>query len=304
MKDTKYIHSILILFSLFILASCSNESSQGEEDGDTIESQVLSEIDSTAIQLYKFDNTLFSVPSPYQISILIKDLNIEYNPKVINPVSNAQIYNDNFKKALNLGVYGADLAYLNMNNQLNDLAKYFATIKILAEELQLSAAFERKTIERIEENLSNEDSLLHILSKVYRNTDRYLKENNRNNIGVLVLTGGWVESVYFLAQISELTQSDAIMTRLGEQKYPLENLIKILTPYYNDSDQYASLIESLVELAYIFDGIDIEYIYEKPETDSENKITTIKSSTQLLMNVEHINMISKKVNQIRTQVIN
>lgn len=303
MKNTHYIYSIFLFFSLFLLASCGNPSSSFEGEVDSIEAQVLSEIDSSAIQLYKFDNTLFSVPSPYQISILIKDLNIEYNSKIINPVANAQIYNDNFKKALNLGVYGADLAYLNMNNQLSELAKYFATIKIIAEELQLSGAFERKTVERIEENLSNEDSLLHILSKVYRNTDRYLKDNNRNNVGVLVLTGGWIESVYFLAQISEVTQNDAIMERLGEQKYPLENLIKILTPYYNDSDQYAALIEALVELAYIFDGIDIEYNYEKPDTDVENKITTINSSTQLLMNAEHINMITKKVNQIRAQVI-
>ena len=232
----------------------------------------------------------------------MKNLNIEYNSNIINSTGNAQTYTDNFRKSLNLGIYGADLAYLNMNKQIPEAAKYFATIKIMAEELQLSGSFDANTIKRVEKNLSNEDSLLHILSIVYRNTDKYLKENNRQEIGVLVLAGGWIESVYFLSQVAQETQNEEIKNRLGEQKYPLENLIKILTPYYNTSELYGELMESLIDLAYVFDGIDMEYAYEKPITDEENKITTINSSSRLLMNAEHINMISEKVSKIRNGI--
>lgn len=232
----------------------------------------------------------------------MKDLSLEYNPNIINSVGNSQNYTDNFKKALNLGVYGADLAYLNMNKQIPEAAKYFATIKITAEELQLSGAFDMQTIKRVENNLGNEDSLLYILSKAYRNTDRYLKENNRQDIGVLVITGGWIESLYFLSQVAQETQNEDVIRRLGEQKYPLDNLIKILTPYYNNSEQYISLVESLIDLAYVFDGIDVEYKYEEPTVDAVNKLTTINSSSSFKMNADHVNMITEKIVKIRTTI--
>jgi hypothetical protein len=302
MRYLKY--PVLLLAGFVFLWSCNTTTEQETTEETSIEDEVLTEIDKEASQIYKFDNTLFSIPSPYEISILMKDLKIEYNPNIINSVGNAQNYTDNFKKALNLGVYGADLAYLNMNEQIADAAKYFATVKITAEELQLSGAFDATTMQRVEANLGNEDSLLFILSKAYRNADKYLKDNNRQDIGVLVLTGGWIESLYFLTQVAGETKNEEVIKRLGEQKYPLDNLIKILTPYYNSSDQYTNLVESLIDLAYVFDGIDIEYQYVAPETDAANKITTINSSTKLMMNDEHVNMISEKINLIRSSITN
>jgi len=297
-----HLYYFITILALFFVSSCGTST---EENGEqNIEDEVLEEIDSTSTQLYKFDNTLFSIPSPYEVSILMKNLNIEFNPDILNPIGNSPNYTNSFTKALNIGVYGADLAYLNMNDQIPEATKYFATVKIIAEELQLSAAFDVETIKRVESNLGNEDSLLYILSKVYRNTDKYLKENNRQDLGVLVLTGGWIESLSFLAKVAMETNNDQIKERLGEQKYPLDNLIKILTPFYNKSDQYGALIESLIDLAYVFDGIEVEYVYEAPTTNAENKLTMINSSTQLLMNAEHVSMISDKVNKIRTSIIN
>lgn len=297
-----HLYYFITILALFFVSSCGTST---EENGEqNIEDEVLEEIDSTSTQLYKFDNTLFSIPSPYEVSILMKNLNIEFNPDILNPIGNSPNYTNSFTKALNIGVYGADLAYLNMNDQIPEATKYFATVKIIAEELQLSAAFDVETIKRVEANLGNEDSLLYILSKVYRNTDKYLKENNRQDLGVLVLTGGWIESLSFLAKVAMETNNDQIKERLGEQKYPLDNLIKILTPFYNKSDQYGALIESLIDLAYVFDGIEVEYVYEAPTTNAENKLTMINSSTQLLMNAEHVSMISDKVNKIRTSIIN
>ncbi len=302
MRKINLLLSSVLLVGFVFLSSCGSDTNSSTDESQSIDDEVFDEIDTTSAQIYKFDNTLFSIPSPYEISILMKDLNIEYNPNIINPVSNSQTYTDTYKKSLNLGVYGADLAYLNMNKQIPEAAKYFASIKIMAEELQLSGSFDANTIKRVEKNLSNEDSLLHILSIVYRNTDKYLKENNRQDIGVLVLAGGWVESTYFLAQVAQETQNKEIITRLGEQKYPLENLIKILTPYYNVSDQYGAFMESLIDLAYVYDGIEVEYTYEKPVTDAANKMTTINGSSRLKMNAEHVNMISEKISKIRNGI--
>ncbi len=294
---------IVVLLTSCLVWSCKPSSDAETTEEQSIEAEVLDELDLKAAQIYKFDNTLFSVPSPYEVSLLMKDLHLDFNPNMLNSVGNAQNYTDNFEKGLNLGIYGADLAYLNMNKQISEATKYFATVKILTEELQLSGAFDVKTIRRIENNLGNEDSLLYILSKSFRNTDKYLKENNRHDIGVLVIAGGWLESLYFLAQVAEETHHPEIINRLGDQKYPLENLIKILTPYYNNSNQYIDLVESLIDLAYVYDGIDVEYVYAEPTTDALNKITTINSKSKLLMNEEHVSMISEKITKIRNKLI-
>ena len=300
MKRLLLLNIPIALVALLLISSCGSSA-----DGDK-EEQIIEEVfeESSSDNLYKFNNTLFSVPSPYEVSILMKESGVEYNPDIVNPVSNSVNYTSNFLKAINMGVYGSDLAYLNMNEQIPEATKYFATIKILAEELQLSASFDVSVIKRIENNMGNEDSLLNILSKVYRNTDKYLKENQRQDLGVLIISGGWIESLYFLTEIAQTTNFDVVKTRLGEQKYPLDNLIKILTPYYNKSEEYTALIESLIDLAYVYDGIDVEYTYAEPSIDKENKITTINSSSKLLMNQEHVVLITDKIRRIRDQIIN
>jgi hypothetical protein len=60
----------------------------------------------------------------------------------------------------------------------------------MANDLNLSSAFSEGLIKRIENNMGKQDSLLYILSNTYRDVDVYLKENQRQREGVLVLAGG------------------------------------------------------------------------------------------------------------------
>lgn len=261
------------------------------------------EIDSTASTLLKFNNTLFSLPSPYQIAYLAKDLGIDYNKEFLNPINRQLNYTDHYKKALNLGVYGADLGYLNIYEQTPDAISYFSVVKMLSQDLDISGAFDANIVSRIENNMGNKDSLMYIISNAYRNVDKYLEDNNRNDIAALVLTGGWVESLHIITQIYQDEKRQELMNRIGEQQHPLDNLIKILSPYYNESDQYAALVDDLIDLAYIFDAIDIEYTYIEPEVVPEEKLTIINSKTNLKFTDDQIKMISEKVAQIRNSII-
>ena len=287
----------IIGISLF---SCKSDQ---EESEDEIESAIEEEIDSTASTLIKFNNTLFSIPSPYEIAILVKDLNIAYNPEYLSPKKNIVTFTNDFKKGLNLGVYGADLGYLNIYEQNPEAINYFSIVKMLSQELNISNAFDKPTIERIENNMGNKDSLLYILSSAYRRADTYLKENNRNDIGVLILAGGWIESLYILSQIASEHDHPKIAERIGEQKYPLDNLIKVLSPYYNKSGEYSRLIDALIELAYEFDGIDFNYTYISPTVDIENKVTTIHSKSEITINQDQLDIIVTKIEAIRTSII-
>lgn len=300
----KLIKKALLLTLSFILLqflfSCNGDNNTTEED---IEAQIDKQVDSNSTQVIMFNGALFSIPSPYQISLLIKKKNLDFNEELINPIANTNNYTSNFKKALNLGVLGSDLAYLNIYEQTPIAIKYFSKIKTLSQELDISSGFDKDVIERIDKNMGNKDSLLVIVSNSYRKADKFLKENNRNDLGVLILTGGFIESLYSISQLTKDINDQELLYRIGEQKNPLENLIKIISPYYNQSEEYSTLSDMLIDLAYDFDGIDINYTYEEPVVDEPNKLTVINSKSEVIISDELLQMIRDKVTKIRTFII-
>jgi hypothetical protein len=254
-------------------------------------------------QMIKFENTLFSLPSPYQLSVLMKQIGSPFNSEILNPTSNFSKYTSLFKKSVNLGIYGADLAYLNMYEQSPSVITCFSVIKSMSTDLGLTSAFSPKMFERIENNIDNKDSLLFIMSNTYRDVDIYLKENQRQREGALVLAGGWIEAMYLVTQLATETKNQALIERIGESKQPLENLIKILSPYYNESTDIKDLVDDLVILANEFDGVETMYKYEEPEILADKKLTHIHSVTKVKVSDEVLAKISQKVKTIRDLLI-
>ncbi len=289
---------LLILFIVSHLVVGCNGNSEDETNN---------KIDSTLLQnpsIVKINNRLFSIPSPFQVAILVKDNKVPFDKELLNPVQNQTNYSTIFKQALNLGIYGADLSYLNIYEQLPDAAGYFAVIKILSKELGILTTLDEKTLKRIEDNTNNKDSLMHILSNIYREADVYLFNNNRNEVGLQILAGGWIESLYIMTQTQGKYNNQEIINRIGDQKYPLDNLIELNRPYYGKiSDEFDALLEELVELAAIFDGVSVEYTYEPPVVDEENRLTTINSKSKTIINEYQIQKITELTAKIRKSIV-
>lgn len=277
-----------------LLSSCgSGDKKEPEADGkDTASSP----------SLVKLGNAHFSIPSPFQTAMLIKATGAQYNKDILNSPKNFSKYSTNFKKAINLGVYGADVGYVTMYDQTQDALGYIGSIRKLTEELGINNGFDANTMKRFEQNLGKRDSMLSMVAVGYRASDAFLKDNDRLDVGALILTGGWIETLYFSTKVASAKNNQEIINRIGEQKYTLDNLIKLLQPYYNQPD-YTELIDQLIDLAYDFDAIDIEYKYVKPVTDVANKTTTINSSTKVIISKEQLETISKKIEKIRTSIV-
>jgi len=259
--------------------------------------------DPSASKLIKFNNSVFSIPSPYQLAFFIKNLGINYNKEYLNDINNLSLYSTNFKKSINLGIYGADLGYINIYEQIPDATGYFSVLKTLSQDLGIANIFDSKTLSRIEKNMANKDSMLYILSNTYRKADGYLKDNDRNSIAVLIIAGGWVESLHILCTVAQKNPDKQILDKIAEQKHPLNNLIEILSPYYKVSNENMLLTDQLIELAYEYDGIDYLYKYADPVTDAEKKITYINSESQLIINEHQLKSISEKIELLRNSLI-
>ncbi len=191
-----------------------------------------------------------------------------------------------------------------MYDQLPEAAKYFSVVKKLTDELRMGNAIPAELLERIEKNMNNKDSLLYLVALSYRNADSYLINNERNKASTCILAGAWVESLYVLSQIATSGANKEILDRIGEQKYTLENILSLLRPNFGKGDaDFDHLSEKLVDLATVFDGVTIEYSYNPPITDAQNKTTVITSSTKTVISDYQLKTIREMTEDIRKTLI-
>jgi hypothetical protein len=289
----------LLSVTALLTAGCGSDSQKTEGNGTD---STASTTKDTSGALLTIKGETFSIPSPIQTAFLIKGSGANYNKGILNAANKASQYSTNFAKAINLGIYGADLGYVTIYDQSQDAIGFLNAAKKLSDGLGVSAAFDAKTIERFTKNMGNKDSMLSLVGVAYRASDAYLKTNDRSDVSALVLAGGWIETLYFTTDIYKVKPNDEIKRRIAEQKLSLKSLIGLLSEYYTQPE-YTKFIDGLHDLSTVYDGIEFKYTYAKPTTDAKKKLTTINSTTDVTISAEQIDAISQKIRAIRNQII-
>lgn len=295
MKITFLTLGITSAVFLFV-ASCGGS---GKDEKENIDKEI---IDTDASLNTNFDGKIFSIPSPVQTAMLIKGANVPFNQALLNPVENASNYSTEYKQALNLGIYGTDLGYSSLYEQKSVSLKYLSVVEKLTGELGLEGAFDKKFMSRFEKNADNQDSMMVIVADAFRKADNFLKNSNRKPTSSLILTGGWIESLYFACELNREKRNEKIVERIGEQQQTLNTIIEILTEY-NKSGSNNDLIADLKDLKFYFDKVTINYEYVEPKTDEKNKITTLQHKMTVKVNTDILNQITVKVTEIRDNII-
>jgi hypothetical protein len=264
-----------------------------KSEGPTISEAVIGDI-------------LQQIPSPLEISVLLKESGKKYNISYLNSPDNLSKYNSNYKKALNLGIYGTDLGYTNIYEQNQDGVKYMATIKGLADGLNIGQFFDIETIGRLATNSKNLDSLLLITTQNFNNINHYLQTQSRSNLSVLLLTGGWLEAMHITCNVAGSDPDNKeLQEKIGEQKVILENIILLLS-FYKDSDQnMASLLTDMEGLKKAFDKVNITYTYKESTFEVKDGVMVIKdnSTTTIDIKPENITEIRTISSAIRNKII-
>jgi len=253
------------------------------------------------------ESILQQIPSPLEISVLLKESGTNYNEGFLNSTDNIAAYNSNFKKAVNLGVYGTDLGYTNIYEQNQDAIFYLNAIQNLSDGLSIGQFFNFGTIKRLATNSRNLDSLLLITTQNFNSINSYLQEQQRSNLSVLLLTGGWVEALHILCQVSERNpDNQELVERIGEQKIILESIMLLLS-FYSDSDpNIKELTEKMTQLQSRFEDIQITQTYAESTLEEVNGIVTItnKSTSSINITQEDVKKITATVSDIRDYIIN
>jgi len=295
-KLSKYFLALTVLFIGF--SSCNNNNSADIDDIDDID-DVTSLIDDT-VHTKKVKKIFYNVPSPIEMANLMQKAGVEYRKDILNPITNKDNYTLIADIALNLGVYGADLSYTRMFDQIQQSVTYLSAIRTLSDALGIPQEAGSSTISKMEDNMDNRDSLLQIITDTYSSADIYLKENDRGNTATLIIVGGWVEALYIATQVSG--DNKLIYERIAEQKYALNNLIELIKTYNDESLE--EILPKLEDLKTTFDNIDITYTRGDVKTDKNTKSTIIESKAKINISKEQINTITEKIEKIRKEIVN
>lgn len=248
------------------------------------------------------DIIFYNIFTPSDMSNLINEFSSFYKSSLVNSLNNISKYTQSTNKALNIGVYGADLNYLWVFEQSQQASSYVVAIQTLSDQLGIPSNFVTLTADKAEMYAADVDSLKAIARSAYHDITKYLNESGRSNNAALVLLGGWIETLYIA--INMYNQPDAKMiSRIATQKFSLSIIINLLQNQQNDID-VASYLVMLRKLNRAFD----EFVLKVPQgcltIDTTNRRIIIKDNENLKFDADKINNIRQITNDIRNMIVN
>ena len=265
---------LLIGTTALLLGSCGG--SKQEEVDASEEDAPSAGVDSQKISAQNVFNT---IPSRETILALTKQANSEYNIQYLSNTEDVSKYSLESSRALNLGVYGADLNIASIYDQTQESMLYFKCVSIIAKSIGVSNSFDENMGDRMTANQSNRDSTLSIISQAFKSADETLRKNGRPGTSSLLVAGAWTEGLYVACQTAKETKNEPIVKEIFNQNESLNNLIELV--------EVSKVSE---EASYVL--IDLKALKKIIEAKSD-KVFTIDALKEL----------DAKVTELRTKII-
>lgn len=251
------------------------------------------------------EGIISNVSSIVEVSSLIRDLDVPYSNSYLANTANLDNYNTNFRRAFMLGVYGADLGYLNMYNRTTAVLDYLTSIRRLSDGLSVGQFFDFSTLRRLVSSQHSLDSLMFISMQSFNRMDNYLREEQRAHLSAAMVAGIWIEGLYLLTQVAITFPGEELFERIGEQKIILNDLIIILNNYGRVHPEFAEISSELEKIKQIFDEVSITYERGEPEAIERDGMLMIIQNERSIVNIstEQVNDLTKTTEIIRNKLI-
>jgi hypothetical protein len=293
-------NKIFVALSIFtlLISGCNSRQNQQIAENDSLK------MIKDTIHVNRVKKIFYNVPSPIEMTSVLQRSGAQFRSDILCSYKNINKYTSLSKQAVMLGIYGSDLSYVRLFEQIQTAINYLSTIKKLCDDIEIPEDQGSLAIQRMEKNIGNKDSLLQIISETYAAADSYLKDNERGNTATMVILGGWIETLYISTNIAEFSNpsNKEIVDRIAEQKFSLGNLIELIKAYPDDKD-LQSYLPYLDELKKLYDEVQIDYVKGNVVTDKDKKLTTIYSVAKVDFNLNTFEKIKTLTKQIRTNLI-
>ncbi len=294
-----------ILVASTILATSCGKTDTVANGGDSIKKPIKTDTPTKGkLSPEVIKNIIESIPSPAEISFLIKDSGVKYDQSMMNSADNVGNYSTDYKKALNLGIYSTDLGYANIYEQSQDAITLVTAVRDMADGLNIVKFFDFENIRKLAASGSeNLDKLLEETTMNLQKMNDHLQEEDRTDMTVLVLTGGWIESLYLTCKVAKIKTSEELNSRIAEQKITLDQII-LLVEHYEASPKMKTLREELVALDKIYASIEVKTIPGESKKVEKGGTITIEQTgtTEVKMKPGDLDAILAQVTLIRDNI--
>lgn len=300
----KNITKIVFCLITVLFISCGNS---GNKEANYVfpESDSLPVNEVEKLSQEAIDDIVQNISSPVEMAALLQSLDVPFIAEYLASTKGSEALTTSFEQALQLGIYGADLGYLNIYEKTGTAIENLTTIKRLADGIRVGQFFDFETLKRLALNKNNLDSLLFMSVHSYNQMDDYLRDNNRGYLSALMITGVWLEAQYLVCKVVDEYPHPEIKNRIGEQKIVLNDLMLLLNPYKESSAEYAGLYDNFERIKEVYRPVDISYTPGEPETvEKDGRLVVIqKEESVIIMTDEQLSNIVDIIGEIRNNLI-
>jgi hypothetical protein len=295
------VFTVMVSFALagVSIISCGNasESENAAEGAEVTIEDLEGSAVSTRTETIK--KIFYTIPAPMEMASLIQSSGADFDNDVLNPVDRVNTYMTRKQKALNLGVYGADLSYTTMFERSKESLYYLSAVRQLADQLGASNIINDNLITRVEANKEVRDSLISIVSDTFWSLNAKFKEDGMEDVSALVIAGGWIEALHLAT--SHVKDNDQLRQRIAEQKYSLDDLVKLIGTYDNQ-ENLADVKADLEKMQAIF--AEVQIIKGKTETSKDDSGTMVIGGVkQVTMSDETLQKVIAATQEVRAKYI-
>lgn len=226
-----------IAASGFFFTSCGG----GEEAANTELTDVEQTTDTISSEVrINFDLVRVNIPSPSVLTGKLNAAKINYNKSFLLSPSKSGSFTSNYQKAVGLGAFGSDLGIAAAYNQPQDALEYLGQMGKLAGDLGISAAFDPEFSKELISNISKPDTFQLMLDKAFDKAERNLRSNQRVATTVLLVAGGWIESLYTsvegLNTNASGTNTKGIYADISTHCHSFEYIFQLMDAYKTNPD--------------------------------------------------------------------
>jgi hypothetical protein len=290
MKLNRPVQYVLIALLALVLGSC------GTSTEDKTSSQEFDEANDETLKS-RIDTLAHKIPPPSEIPYMLQATGAEFNQGLINSREKVDQYTTrNDKAALNLGVYAADIGYLTSYDKTQEAIDYLTACKTLSDNLNLIGTFDAELLQKFEQNISNKDSLTHLLDRTIKKSENFLKDDSRNKLSSLVIAGSFIEGLYIATGLIKSypknilpdDNRNLILTPLMrvvlEQKNSVSELIQLLSAA-EQTDNVTAIVADLKNLEETYQKLNIE---EQIKNNRADLVLTDKNLEGITTAIENL----------------
>jgi hypothetical protein len=288
---------IVLLFVALFVFGCKQVSEKNKDAAKAINSETPTGFEVTE----QIKEVYHRFPSPEEMLSIIDVKGINYNEQLLNSPGKSNQYLDSRNQALNLGVYAADLAYLTLFEQHNASVSYFEVLYGLSDKLQVSSAFDRALLIRIQENVTNSDSLQNISEEALISLSNYLESTDNEKIFALISIGGFIEALYLSFNLAgEYHEDNPVVQKIADQKYVLENIVRYANLFVDDNSIKGAL-EEISTVREAFAALETQKTETTVSKDKDGKLI-VAGGSKLLITIEQYDNLETATRKTRMKI--